>query len=100
MGPRDPGGRAGGPADPQRAEGRVHRWHDLHLLDRYRARQAADQAQTIAASDGLPALFMISDPLVSLGRDLALSGMDLLPVLRRQFVHQAAGMAALEVQHG
>lgn len=73
---------------------------DTAILEAYRAARQSDQAQTIAASDGLPALFMISDPLVSLGRDLALSGMDLVPVLRRQFVHQAAGMAALEVQHG
>ena len=73
---------------------------DTAILEAYGAARQSDQAQTIAASDGLPALFMISDPLVSLGRDLALSGMDLLPVLRRQFVHQAAGMAALEVQHG
>jgi 2-octaprenyl-6-methoxyphenol hydroxylase len=38
--------------------------------------------------------------VLALGRDLALAGLDLLPALRRQFVQQAAGMAALEAQHG
>jgi 2-octaprenyl-6-methoxyphenol hydroxylase len=64
----------------------------------YAEQRSRDQAQTIAASDGLPALFMQSDPLLSLARDLALSGLDLLPGLRRQFVQQAAGMAALEAR--
>lgn len=72
---------------------------DTAVLAGYAAGRQRDQAQTIAASDGLPALFMASDPLVSLGRDLALSGLDMFPLLRRQFVQQAAGMAALEAQH-
>ena len=73
---------------------------DTAVLERYAAGRDRDQAQTIAASDGLPALFMASDPLLSLGRDLALSGMDLLPALRRQFVREAAGVAALEAAGG
>jgi 2-octaprenyl-6-methoxyphenol hydroxylase len=68
-------------------------------LAAYAARRGHDQGQTIAASDGLPALFMQTDPIVSLGRDLALGGLDLLPALRREFVQQAAGMAALETGH-
>jgi len=68
-------------------------------LTAYAARRARDQEQTIAASDGLPALFMQSDPILSLGRDLALAGLDFLPALRREFVQQAAGMAALEAGH-
>ncbi len=66
---------------------------DLHLLDRYRARQAADQAQTIAFSDRVPGLFMQSDPLLGLGRDLALAGMDIFKPLKGAFVRHAAGMA-------
>lgn len=73
---------------------------DTAMLQQYARERQADQAQTIAASDGLPALFMHSDPVLSLGRDLALAGMDLLPALRREFVQQAAGMAALEARHG
>lgn len=73
---------------------------DTKLLAAYSQDRQRDQAQTIAASDGLPNLFMVSDPLLSLGRDLALSGMDMFPLLRREFVQQAAGMAALEARHG
>ncbi|MEM1402034.1 MAG: 2-octaprenyl-6-methoxyphenyl hydroxylase [Pseudomonadota bacterium] len=69
---------------------------DPVVLRRYQDESSADQSQTIAASDGLPRLFMLTDPLVALGRDLALGGMDFFPVLRRQFVREAAGMAALE----
>jgi 2-octaprenyl-6-methoxyphenol hydroxylase len=72
---------------------------DTAVLANYARDRQRDQAQTIAASDGLPALFMASDPLLSLGRDLALSGMDMFPLLRREFVQQAAGMAALESRH-
>jgi 2-octaprenyl-6-methoxyphenol hydroxylase len=73
---------------------------DPAVLSAYTAQRQRDQARTIAASDGLPALFMHSDPVLALGRDLALAGLDMLPVLRRQFVQQAAGMAALESAHG
>ncbi|GAB5412733.1 MAG: 2-octaprenyl-6-methoxyphenyl hydroxylase [Congregibacter sp.] len=69
---------------------------DPGVLSRYFADRQRDQVQTIAASDGLPSLFMHSDPLLSLGRDMALSGLDFMPGLRREFVKQAAGMAALE----
>jgi 2-octaprenyl-6-methoxyphenol hydroxylase len=69
-------------------------------LAAYAAARQDDQQQTIAASDGLPSLFMHADPLLSLGRDLALAGLDIMPALRRQFVRQAAGMAALEARHG
>jgi 2-octaprenyl-6-methoxyphenol hydroxylase len=73
---------------------------DPAVLSAYTAQRQRDQARTIAASDGLPALFMHSDPVLALGRDLALAGLDMLPVLRRQFVQQAAGMAALESADG
>jgi len=45
-------------------------------------------------------LFMRSDPVLGLTRDLALSGLDVLQPLKRQFVRQAAGMAALGAASG
>ena len=56
--------------------------------------------ETLLASDGLPQLFALSDPVLGISRDLALAGLDLLPALRRLFVQQAAGMAALEAGNG
>lgn len=67
----------------------------LAVLQRYERRQRADQQRTIEASDRLPALFMQGDPVVGLARDLALSGLDLMPAIKRGFVAHAAGVAAL-----
>ncbi len=78
------------------AEGRA--LGDTVHLAAYAAGRARDQGQTIAASDGLPALFMQTDPLLGIARDLALGSLDFLPSLRREFVQQAAGMAALEAR--
>ncbi|MDC0361816.1 2-octaprenyl-6-methoxyphenyl hydroxylase [Halioglobus sp.] len=66
---------------------------DLDMLQRYQQRQSADQYKTIQLSDRLPGLFMHQDPLLGLGRDLALSGLDILPGLKREFVRHAAGVA-------
>ncbi|TGD73078.1 2-octaprenyl-6-methoxyphenyl hydroxylase [Mangrovimicrobium sediminis] len=68
---------------------------DLATLQRYERQQSADQARTIGFSDQLPALFARRDPLLGVARDLALSGLDLAPALKRGFVRQAAGVAAL-----
>ncbi|MEO0437100.1 MAG: 2-octaprenyl-6-methoxyphenyl hydroxylase [Pseudomonadota bacterium] len=68
----------------------------LAVLNAYSRSRSDDQVQTIAASDSLPKLFMRSDPLISVGRDLALAGLDLFPAARRQFVREAAGTAPLE----
>jgi 2-octaprenyl-6-methoxyphenol hydroxylase len=82
---------------------------DLALLQRYIKRQQPDQDRTIEFSDRLPSLFMHSDPVLGLARDLALSGLDILPPLKRIFVRHAAGVAAMadgmgdaagEQQHG
>ena len=67
---------------------------ELATLQAYQQRQAQDQARTISFSDQVPSLFMNRDPLLGLGRDLALSGLDFLPPLKREFVRQAAGVAA------
>ncbi len=74
---------------------------DLRVLQQYQQRQQPDQERTISFSDKVPGLFMHSDPLLALGRDLALSGLDMLGPLKREFVRYAAGVAALgEQAHG
>jgi 2-octaprenyl-6-methoxyphenol hydroxylase len=65
----------------------------LDALAQYEQRQKVDQARTVQFSDKLPGLFMNPDPLLGLVRDLGLSGLDILPSAKRQFVRQAAGMA-------
>ena len=67
---------------------------DLGALQAYAQRQAADQERTIAFSDRLPQLFMAGDPLLGVARILGLSGLDVIPAAKRQFVHYAAGQAA------
>ncbi len=67
---------------------------DLGLLQRYQHRQQKDQHRTIAFSDRVPALFMHADPLLGMGRDLALAGLDFMPGLKREFVRHAAGVSA------
>ncbi|TDG15560.1 2-octaprenyl-6-methoxyphenyl hydroxylase [Seongchinamella unica] len=70
----------------------------LAVLQRYERRQQDDQRRTIEFSDRLPSLFMQTDPVLGLVRDAALSGLDLLPPLKRNFVNHAAGLAALGEQ--
>jgi 2-octaprenyl-6-methoxyphenol hydroxylase len=66
---------------------------DLAMLQRYQRRQQHDQYRTIEFSDRVPTLFMHADPLLGLGRDLALAGLDIMPGLKREFVRYAAGVA-------
>jgi 2-octaprenyl-6-methoxyphenol hydroxylase len=66
---------------------------DLALLQRYQRRQRSDQERTIQFSDRVPGLFMHADPLLGLGRDLALAGLDIMPGLKREFVRYATGVA-------
>jgi 2-octaprenyl-6-methoxyphenol hydroxylase len=65
---------------------------DLGRLQRYQRRARPDQRRTVAFSDRLPALFMNDDALLSVTRDLALSVLDYLPPLKREFVRYAAGV--------
>jgi len=67
----------------------------LPVLQRYRECQRQDQLRTIQFSDRLPALFMHSDPMLALARDLALSGLDWVAPLKRAFVEHAAGLEAI-----
>ncbi|MEM8561094.1 MAG: 2-octaprenyl-6-methoxyphenyl hydroxylase [Pseudomonadota bacterium] len=68
---------------------------DISLLQHYLTLQQADQSRTIEFSDRVPALFMLTDPVLGLTRDMALSSLDILPPLKRLFVRHAAGMAAM-----
>jgi 2-octaprenyl-6-methoxyphenol hydroxylase len=69
---------------------------DLSVLQAYEKRQQPDQKRTIGFSDQVPSLFMQADPVLGMGRDLALAGLDFIPALKREFVRHAAGVAALE----
>lgn len=71
---------------------------DLATLQGYERRQRADQERTIGFSDRVPALFMQADPLLGLGRDLALAGLDFIPGLKNEFVRYAAGVADMGVR--
>jgi 2-octaprenyl-6-methoxyphenol hydroxylase len=73
---------------------------DVQTLEQYRLQQQGDQDRTITFSDSLPSLFMRSNPLISVARDMALSALDILPPLKREFVRHAAGVAATGGNHG
>ncbi|HEY6130418.1 MAG TPA: 2-octaprenyl-6-methoxyphenyl hydroxylase [Halioglobus sp.] len=66
---------------------------DLAMLQRYQRRQQPDQDRTVQFSDRMPALFMHADPVLGLGRVLALAGLDIMPGFKREFVEYAAGVA-------
>jgi 2-octaprenyl-6-methoxyphenol hydroxylase len=68
---------------------------DLTVLQQYYDQQKADQVRTVSFSDKLPALFMQSDPVLGLARDMALAGLDILPGAKRELVRHAAGIAAI-----
>ena len=68
---------------------------DLAILQRYRETQLGDQERTIGFSDQVPSLFMHSDPVLGLARDMALAGLDILPPFKREFVRYAAGVAEM-----
>jgi 2-octaprenyl-6-methoxyphenol hydroxylase len=69
---------------------------ELSVLQAYEKRQQPDQSRTIGFSDQVPNLFMQADPVLGMGRDLALAGLDFIPALKREFVRHAAGVAAME----
>ncbi len=70
---------------------------DLAVLRAYQQSQQRDQERTIGFSDRVPGLFMQDDPVLGLGRDLALAGLDVMPGLKREFVRFAAGVADMAV---
>ncbi|MDO9519130.1 MAG: 2-octaprenyl-6-methoxyphenyl hydroxylase [Pseudohongiella sp.] len=61
-------------------------------LQQYEKRQQADQQQTVMFSDLTTRLFSNTNPLLALGRNMGLLGMELLPPARHWFARQAMGM--------
>lgn len=65
---------------------------ELAVLQSYLDGQRADQRLTVAFSDYLTRLFSNRQPVLTLGRNLGLLGLDLLPPARRVFARQAMGL--------
>ena len=65
---------------------------DLATLQRYRESQHLDQKLTVGFSDQVTRLFGSAQPLVALGRNMGLLGLDLLPPAKRWFARQAMGL--------
>lgn len=69
---------------------------DLTVLNDYLQRQIEDQDLTILFSDRLPSLFMQSSPVIQLGRNLGLLGLELFPAIKNPFTRFAAGLRQQE----
>jgi len=65
---------------------------DYQWLQQYVQRQQRDQQQTVYFSDQVTRLFSNTNPLLALGRNLGLLGMDLMPPAKQWFSRQAMGM--------
>lgn len=65
----------------------------LAALQRYLQQQQLDQRSTVEFSHQLPALFGRQNPIFSLGRNLGLLALDVMPAAKARFVEQAAGLA-------
>lgn len=65
---------------------------DFATLLSYQQRQQLDQQLTIGFSDQVTRLFGSDQTLVSLGRNLGLLGLDLVPPAKRWFARQAMGL--------
>ncbi|RBL65523.1 2-octaprenyl-6-methoxyphenyl hydroxylase, partial [Pseudomonas sp. MWU13-2625] len=65
---------------------------DFAVLQAYRERQRLDQNLTVGFSDQVTRLFGSKLPLLSVGRNLGLLGLDLLPPAKRWFARQAMGL--------
>lgn len=65
---------------------------DLAMLQRYQRAQAADQHNTIFASDALPKLFAVDDGLLAWARDGGLVALSAMPSVRRLFARHAMGL--------
>lgn len=65
---------------------------DLTTLLSYQQRQTPDQQLTIGFSDQVTRLFGSDQTLISLGRNLGLLGLDLMPPAKRWFARQAMGL--------
>lgn len=65
---------------------------DFATLRGYLERQQPDQALTVGFSDQVTRLFATNRPLLAVGRNLGLLGLDLLPPAKRWFARQAMGL--------
>ena len=72
---------------------------DFAALLSYQQRQKLDQQLTIGFSDQVTRLFGSDQTLVSLGRNLGLLGLDLLPPAKRWFARQAMGLGTHFANH-
>ena len=70
---------------------------DLATLQCYEKNRAADQHQVVAFSDALPGLFASENSLLSVGRNLGLLGLELVPGLRNAVARFGAGLTTREV---
>ena len=70
---------------------------DLASLQCYEKNRLADQKQVVGFSDALPGLFASENPLLSVGRNLGLLGLELAPGLRSAVARFGAGLATREV---
>ncbi len=68
---------------------------ELSTLQAYQERQRLDQKLTVGFSDQVTRLFGNAQPLVALGRNIGLLGLDLLPPAKRWFARQAMGLGTL-----
>jgi len=62
------------------------------VLDRYARWRRFDTAALACATDGFNRLFSNDNPVLRLGRDLGLGAVNAVPVLRRAFMREAAGL--------
>jgi 2-octaprenyl-6-methoxyphenol hydroxylase len=63
------------------------------VLADYARWRRLDAALLVAATDGVNRVFSTDNPLLRLGRDLAMAGLARLPALRRVLIREAAGIA-------
>ncbi|MEM1429561.1 MAG: UbiH/UbiF/VisC/COQ6 family ubiquinone biosynthesis hydroxylase [Pseudomonadota bacterium] len=64
----------------------------LAVLERHRRWRSFDRAALAMATDAFNRLFSNDNPILRLGRDLGLGAVSHLPVLRRRFIREAAGL--------
>ena len=63
------------------------------VLERYRRWRSFDIAALAATTDTINRVFSNDNPLLRVGRDLALGAINQMPALRRTFIRQAAGLS-------
>jgi len=75
-------------------------FEDLRSLRAFCASRVDDQFKTIGLSDQLVKLFGSRSPVLSIGRDLGLIGLDNMPVLKSLFAARAMGLSDRKANFG